>query len=120
MIDQMKPETLDLKIDPENLYREENYTDLKVGSIRKLVPVRMDGGRDSSRTDIYVGSTELMTPGGPLPVQARLMANSFNEAIDIFPQTMAAAIDEMMREIQKMAEAQKRKDDSRIIVPGQS
>jgi hypothetical protein len=114
------PEQVDLSLDRENLYREESYTDLKVGAIRRLVPVRLDGGKDPSRTEVFVGSTQLMTPEGPLPVQARLMANNFQEAVEAFPSAMAAAVREMVQELQKLAEEHQRNDDSRIIVPGRS
>lgn len=120
MTEQTTPNAMDLKIDVNNLYREENYTDLRVGSIRKLVPVLADGSLDKSRNEIYVGDTQLMTPGGPLPVQTRLMANSFKEAIAIYPDAMASAIEQMMQELQKMAEERQHQDDSRIIVPGRS
>ncbi|MFZ7126902.1 MAG: cytoplasmic protein [Desulfobacterales bacterium] len=110
----------DLRIDTNNLYREENITDLHAGSIRRLVPVNLDGSIDRSRTEIFVGTTQLMTPGGALPVQAGLEANNLEEAIAGFPAAMSAAIEEMIQEIQKMAEEERRNTNSRIIVPGQS
>ncbi|MGD8251807.1 MAG: cytoplasmic protein [Desulfobacterales bacterium] len=119
MADSVNSDRINLNIDATKLYREESYTDLQVGAVRRLVPVTVSGGADSSRTEIYIGSTQLMTPGGPLPVQTRLMANSFEEALAVFPQAMAAAIEEMMREIEKMA-AEQQQEDSRIIVPGRS
>ena len=35
----------DIQLDAGNLYREENITDLKVGSIRILTPIKEDGTR---------------------------------------------------------------------------
>ena len=34
---------IEFNLDPKNLYLEENITDLKIGSIRRLVPVNADG-----------------------------------------------------------------------------
>ncbi len=106
-------------MDQQNLYREENYTDLKAGSIRRLIPVQPDGKADETRTEIYIGTTQLMTNEGPLPVQARLMANSLQEALSIFPESMRQATLEMIEQFEKMQQKMKAEADSRIIVPGQ-
>jgi hypothetical protein len=110
---------LDLTIDQQDLYREENYTDLKAGSVRRLIPVHSDGRPDESRSEIFVGTTQLMTNEGPLPVQARLMANNFQEALKIFPQSMRQATAEMIEQFEKMQQKMKAEAESRIIVPGQ-
>ncbi len=112
-------EDLDFTMDEQNLYRDESYTDLKAGSIRRLVPVLTDGAADAARTEIYIGTTQLMTQEGPLPVQARLMANSFQEALSVFPDTMRQATLEMIEQFEKMQQKMKAEADSRIIVPGQ-
>ena len=39
-----------IKIDGSNLWKEENYTDLQVGSIRVLTPIKIDGSVDEGRT----------------------------------------------------------------------
>ncbi len=113
-------ESLDFTMDQQNLYREENYTDLKAGSIRRLIPVLPDGAPDTARTEIYIGTTQLMTHEGPLPVQARLIANSFQEAISVFPETMRQATLDMVEQFEKLQQKMKAEADSRIIVPGQS
>lgn len=107
-------EKLNFNVDPNNLYVEEGFTDLKVASIRRLQPVTPDGAPDPSRTAIFVGTTQLLTPEGPLPVQAPLMANNLKEALEIFSDTMKKAVAEMMQEAQRM----KQEEASRIIVPG--
>ncbi len=106
-------------MDQQNLYREENYTDLKAGSIRRLIPVQPDGNADQARTEIFIGTTQLMTNEGPLPVQARLMANSLAEALSVFPESMRQATLEMIEQFEKMQQKMKAEADSRIIVPGQ-
>lgn len=112
---------IDFTVNRENLYREENITDLKVASIRRLVPIKADGSRDESRTEQYVGSTQLMSPEGPLPLQAMLEANNIEEAFAAFPAAMEKAMAQMIDQFQKMQELQRKQrqqSDSRIIVPG--
>jgi hypothetical protein len=112
---------IDFAVDANNLYREESITDLKVASIRKLVPIKLDGTKDESRTEIFVGHTQLMSPEGPIPLQARLEGNTFEEAINLFPEAMQKALGEMVENIKKMQEQEQKqkKGDSRIIMPGQ-
>ena len=57
---------IDLTVDVNNLYREENFTDLKVASIRRLTPVDINGKPDETRSPVFMGSTHVMTPEGPL------------------------------------------------------
>ena len=112
---------IDFTVDKSNLYREESITDLKAAVIRRLVPVRPDGSEDPSRTPFFVGTTQLMTPEGPLPIQARLMANTLAEAFEEFPGAMQQALQEVVAQIQEMRQQQaskKRTEQSRIIVPG--
>jgi len=112
---------IDFTVDKSNLYREESITDLKAAVIRRLVPVRPDGSEDTSRTPIFVGTTQLMTPEGPLPIQARLMANTLAEAFEEFPSAMQQALQEVVAQIQEMRQQQASKqksEQSRIIVPG--
>jgi hypothetical protein len=118
MMDQNPTDQLDFELDTQNLYREESFTDLKAGAIRRLMPVGPDGSPDASRTDIFVGTTQLLTPEGPLPVQARLMANSFQEALAAYPAAMRQATIEMIAQLEEMQKNYQDRDDSRIIVPG--
>ncbi len=111
---------INFTVDKNNLYREESITDLKVATIRQLIPIKTDGSRDQSRTIIFVGHTQLMSPEGPLPIQAKLEANSLNEAMEIFPAAMEKALGEMIETIRRLQQEQKiqQRNDSRIIVPG--
>jgi len=113
-----QPNAIDFTVDQKNLYREENITDMKVAAIRKMTPITPSGDVDESRTAIFVGTTQLMTPEGPLPIQAMLEANNLQEAFEIFPQAMEAAMQRMIEQIQRAQQEQKQKNDSRIIVPG--
>jgi hypothetical protein len=109
---------IDFTIDTQNLYREEGFTDMSAGSIRRLVPVNPDGSDDKSRTPVFVGSSQLMTEQGPLPLQAALEANNLKEAVGVFPAAMEKAMQEMVQALMRLQQEQKQADDSRIIVPG--
>ena len=122
MSDVGQEQNIEFSIDKNDLYREESFTDLKVGSIRRLVPVRPDGTDDTARKPIFVGHTQLMSQDGPLPIQSKLAANTLEEAMDVFPETMKMALNELVERIQKMRQQQQQQrrqnDDSRIIMPG--
>ena len=120
MADFQSSNDIDFTVDQGNLYREEALTDLKVASIRRLVPIKPDGSDDSSRSQVFMGHTQVMTPEGPLPLQARLPANNLKESFEVFPKAMEQALAEMIQQLQQMyrQEKEKKRDDSRIIVPG--
>lgn len=105
---------LDFTIDRDNLYREESYTDLKTAAVRKMVPVKQDGSEDTSRTPIFIGTTQILTPQGPLPIQSRLQANNLEEAWKEFAPAMARATEHMVAELKKL----QREESSGIVVPG--
>ena len=109
-----QPEKLsDVKMDMANLYREEAYTDLKTGGIRKLVPVKLDGTEDPSRQPIFSGHTQLMSPHGPLPLQGAIDAKNLEEAVLKFPQAMEDAMNKMIEEAQQY----QREQANKIITP---
>ena len=121
----MRPEetinNINFSIDKNNLYREDSITDLKVGSIRRLTPIKSDGSADAARVEVFIGHTQLMSPEGPLPIQAELPATSLEDAINVFPQAMKQALAEMIEQIQQMQrqqQQQKKQESSRIIIPG--
>ena len=58
----------DIRIDQDSLYREETFTDRRAGTLRRLVPVLADGSPDAARPVLWLGQTQLMTPGGVLPL----------------------------------------------------
>lgn len=105
----------EIKIDADNMYREESFSDLKVGSIRRLIPVTADGEDDSARDVIYEGSASLMTPAGSLPLSFELEADSLSGAIDKFPEAVNAAAERAIEELKEM----QRQQSQKIQVPGQ-
>ena len=116
--------SIDFSVDRSNLNKEESYTDLKVGNIRRLIPVKPDGSEDKTRKTLFVGQTNLMTPNGPLPIQGVIKAKELQQAVKRFPEAMEEAVARMMEEAQKLKDQQeskiitKQEEDSRIIIPG--
>ncbi|MBN1256528.1 MAG: hypothetical protein JXA52_02350 [Planctomycetes bacterium] len=104
---------VEIQVDMKNLYREENYTDLKVASIRCLTPIKADGSVDESRETIYMGQTHIMSHAGPLPVQTELDAKTLEEAMRQFPEAIKKAVDKLIEE----AKEYQRQEASRIVVP---
>jgi hypothetical protein len=120
-MDEEKQQSVDFNVDRSNLYREETFTDLKVGSIRRLTPVRPDGSVDKTRKIMFVGHTNILTPHGPVPIQNAIPAKELQQAIKKFPEAMEAAMDRLIEEAKKYQEekqTQIEKPESRIIVPG--
>ena len=103
----------ELKMDPANLYREEIFTDRKVGTIRVVTPVKRDGSTDASRKVIYVGETQLMTPVGALPLAFEIEADSLGNAAAKFAEVAQVAVERAVRELQEM----RRQASSSIVIP---
>ncbi len=114
MNDDMKQLIDQMKVDRTNLYREDVVTDLRAATIRMLIPIKDDGSPDPGRPHIYVGTTQVMSPQGPLPIQAEIPAASLSEAMDNFPAAMEGAVQDLI----KQAEEMRRQEASRIVVPG--
>jgi len=103
----------EIRIDLDNLYHEETFTDLKVGWVRRLTPVTPDGNRDKSREPLFIGQTQLATPQGPIPIQCQIPAKTLPEAIKKFPEVMELTIKNMIERAKEMQE----QATSRIIKP---
>ncbi len=102
------------RFDVDNLYREESYTDRRVGTLRVLVPVKSDGGADPSRPTLYVGQIQVMTPMGALPITFELdQAKTLAEAIAGFGDGAKIGIEETMRELEQM----RREQASSLVIP---
>ncbi len=104
----------EIKFSQDNLYREESFTDLRVGTIRMLTPVKPDGSDDPSRTPHFIGQTQVMSPKGPLPIQGPIDAKSLTEAMEKFPQVMEQLLQKMISEIKDL----QRQKESGLILPG--
>jgi hypothetical protein len=104
----------EIKMDDKNLYKEEVFTDLRVGSLKQLTPVSTSGERDLSRPVAYIAETQLMSQVGPLPVQTRIEADNLQAALERFPAAIQAAVEAMIDEVKEL----QRKEMSKIVVPG--
>lgn len=113
-----QPGNLEFTVDKTNLYREESVTDLKIANIQKLIPVHLDGSEDNTREIIFIGRTQLSTPQGPVPIQAKLEAKTLDEAMDLFPKAMELETQKVVESFKRMQEQQKKPEESRIIMPG--
>ena len=108
-------ELQDVQMDAANLYREESYTDLKAGTMRKLVPVKVDGSDDPSREPIFTAATQVMTPGGVLPLSGEVEgAKTLADAVAGF----APAIKQAIADLREEMAAMQRERASQIVVPG--
>ena len=100
-------------MDAGQLCREEVFTDSMVGTIRRLVPVTIAGQDDPSRATQYVGSTQILTPAGALPLNFEIPAGSLAEAVAGFGDAAKQAVDQTMEELREM----QRQAASQIVVP---
>jgi hypothetical protein len=106
-------DTPELKMDSANLYREEVFTDRKVGTIRLMTPVKSDGSVDGGRKLVFVGETQLMTPMGALPLAFEIDAKTIGEAAEMFAEIAAGAVERAVRELQEL----RRQASSSIVIP---
>lgn len=110
------PKITDIKINSDNLYKEEAFTDLTFATIRRLTPVKIDGSIDESRKTIFTGMAQLMSPNGPIPVQCVIEGvNNLSEAAAKLPEAIEKTVQAMIAEAKEM----QRQESSKIIVPGQ-
>lgn len=103
----------DLKVDTANLYREETYSDLRVATIRQLVPVKPDGSPDPSREPLFFGQAHMMTQAGPIPVETPLEAKTLQEALQKYPEAIREAVADVVEQVREL----QRQAASRIVVP---
>jgi hypothetical protein len=105
---------VEIKMDTDAMYREEVFTDRKMGTIRVMTPVKSDGTTDDARPVLYVGQAQLMTPVGALPLAFEIEAGSLNEAIEKYPEQAQIALDKTMEELKEL----RRQQASSIVMPG--
>ena len=105
--------TNELRMDPTTLYREEVYTDRRIGTIRRLTPVQRDGAPDPSRPVLFAGQTQLITSGGMLPLTFDIEASTLEEAVQQFAAAAKVAVDETMHELQEL----RRQAASQLVIP---
>ncbi len=100
-------------MDTTNLYREESFTDRRVGTIRRLTPVKTDGSLDTARPELFVGQAQLLTPMGAIPLNFDIEAQSLDEATQKFSPAAQAAVQRTMQELQDM----RREQATSLVIP---
>ncbi|HET9923334.1 MAG TPA: hypothetical protein VFS98_04385 [Methylomirabilota bacterium] len=100
-------------MDPSSLYREETFTDRRVGVIRVMTPVKTDGAIDLGRKILYVGEAQLLSPVGALPITFEIDATSLGDAAEKFADGAKVAVERAIRELQEL----RREQSSNIVIP---
>ena len=108
------PDPIELRMG--HLYREETFTDRRVGSIRRLAPISSDGTDDRTRAVVFEGQTTVLTAAGPIPLNFQIDARTLAEAFEKFPRAAQAALEAMLKELDEL----RRERASSLIVPGES
>jgi len=103
------------QMDVNNLYREETYTDQKVGTIRAMIPIKADGERDLEREVEYFGQAQVMTPAGALPINFIIEGTDLKTAVENYGEAAQKGLEQTMEELKEM----RRQQASSIVVPGQ-
>lgn len=104
-----------LEVDKTNLYQEAVFTDLRVATIRRLSPVKLDGSPDPARPTLFSAETQILTPQGPLPVQVPIEAATLEEALAKFPAAIQQGVDRLLEEAREI----RRQASSRIVTPAE-
>jgi hypothetical protein len=101
-------------MDSKTLYREETFTDRRVGTLQRLTPITAAGDTDKTRPVLYVGQTQVLTPAGALPLSFEVPATSLDDAVAKFGEGAKQALARTMRRLEEL----RREQASSIIVPG--
>ena len=104
----------DINMDSDGLWLEELITDRRVGTIQRLSPITSAGEPDPSRKISFQGQTQILTPGGALPLSFEIAGDSLAEAVANFGKAAEGAVEDAMKQL----EAMRREAASSIIVPG--
>jgi hypothetical protein len=113
MAQQPEGKSTSMKMDAASVYREDVYTDRKVGTIRCLTPVKSDGAPDAGRQPLYVGEAQILTPMGAVPVTFEIDAASLDDAVKKYEEAAKEGVERTVREIQEY----RRQAASSIVIP---
>ena len=109
----LKNHAADPDMDAAAMYREDVITDRKVGTLRSLTPIKIDGSTDLTRPVIFVGQAQILTPMGALPLSFEINATNLKDAVAKFGDAAKIAIDQAVQELREM----RRDAASSIIIP---
>jgi len=113
MAQQPEGKSMNLTMDAANVYREDVYTDRKVGTIRCLTPVKSDGSPDAARKPLYVGEAQILTPMGAIPVTFEIDGATLGDAITKYEAAAKEGVERTVKEIQEY----RRQAASSIVIP---
>ena len=113
MAQQPEGKSINLTMDAASVYREDVYTDRKVGTIRCLTPVKSDGTPDAGRKALYVGEAQILTPMGAVPVTFEIDAAGLEDAVKKYEAAAKEGVERTVREIQEY----RRQAASSIVIP---
>lgn len=105
----------EVQMEAGDLYREETFTDRRVGVIKRLVPVDGNGQTDDSRAVVYSGETQIMLGNNPLPIAFEIPAQTLGEAAEQFATEARKAAEDTVKRLEEM----RRDMANQIVVPGQ-
>ena len=100
-------------MDAAGLYREEMFTDRKVGAVRRLTPVTAATGASTTRPVLFIGQAEIMTNMGPVPLSFEIEGKTLDQAVAGFSAAATVAIERTVQQIQEM----RRQAASQLVVP---
>lgn len=103
----------DLRMNAEDLYLEEIFTDRRAGNIRRLTPVKSDSSTDQARQVLYIGQSQILTPMGAIPITFEIPATSLEEAIGKFAGEAETAVESTLQELREL----RRESASSIVLP---
>ncbi len=103
------------QFDLDAMVREDVFTDMRAGQIRRLTPINANGQDDPARAVRYIGQTQVMTNAGSLPLSFELEVDSLEAAGKAFADAAAQALEDTLDELQRL----QRESQSSIMVPGQ-
>jgi hypothetical protein len=109
-----QPDASDFAMEADDLYREEIFTDRRVGTVRRLTPIRPDGNDDPTRLVLYLGQAQMMTPLGALPLTFEIPADTLADAVRGFGAGAQRAAAQAIEELKEL----RREAASSIVIPG--
>ncbi len=94
------------KMDLNNLYHEDTFTDMRVGGVQRMTPVKADGSPDETRPPVFIAMTHIMSERGPQPIQCPIEAKSLEEAVEKFHEVIAQALEKMKQQGEQQGQQQ--------------
>ena len=105
---------LDAQMDVTSLVREEIISDRRVGSLRMLTPINVDGTRDESRDITFLGEAQVMTQVGPIPINFVIPGKTLAEAVANYGAAAQKGLQDTVERLREM----RREAANQIVTPG--